>query len=116
MQDSPATDEDGSNAGSAASEDDGGSTGVDLGANDDTAVQDDAADTSEVQQPQVTGQRVGRQTSPPCLTSALCFVRHPLLCHPGNRPLEEYVFRAQKESSNAVACAARCCGGSSSIR
>jgi hypothetical protein len=100
-QDSQATDDDGTNAGTAASEDDSGSTGVDLGANDDTAAQDDAADTSEVQQPQVTGQRIGWQNSPPCVTSALCVVRHPLLCDPGSRcihPLEDHVLRAQRES------------------
>lgn len=72
-QDSPAPGGDGSNAGTDASVDGGGGTGVDLGANDDTAAQDDAPDAGEAQQPQVSGQPIGRQTSPACLILVVSF-------------------------------------------
>ena len=66
-QDRSATDGDGSSAGSEALEDGGSGTGVDLGANDDTAAQDDAPHAGEAQQPQVSRRIFGRPTSPLCL-------------------------------------------------
>ena len=109
-QDSPATDEDGSNAGSEALEDGGSGTGVDLGANDDTAAQDDAPDAGEAQQPQVSGRRFGRPTSPLCLilvsflylsatVQTLLRDRHPCCVALPNdatmHPLEDHLVRGK---------------------